>query len=349
MPDRLLLTNWGYEQLVSWVTAQGRPAFRARQLFEWIYQSLVFDFAEMTNLPLSFRQELEHVAWVQPLLALDSVTSANGLTTKVLLQLPDSETIEAVLMRYEGRHTICLSSQVGCAIGCPFCATGQSGFARDLSTGEVIAQTLYFAQQLKAEGQSITNLVFMGMGEPLVNYDAVWHAVEILNDQRGFGLGSRRFTISTVGVVPGILRLAGEKLVVGLAVSLHAANDALRNRLVPMNKRYPLAELIRACREYIERTGRRVSFEYALIEGVNDSMEQARELGNLLRGLLCHVNLIPLNPTGGSDYQPSGRSRVLAFRRTLNRLGIANTVRLARGIGIEAGCGQLRSRHMERA
>jgi 23S rRNA (adenine2503-C2)-methyltransferase len=349
MPDRIMLTDWDYEQLASWVAAQGRPAFRARQLFEWIYQLLVFDFAEMTNLPLSFRQELEHVAWVQPLLALDSVTSANGLTTKVLLQLPDSETIEAVLMRYEGRHTVCLSSQVGCAIGCPFCATGQSGFDRNLSTGEVVAQTLYFAQQLKAEGRSITNLVFMGMGEPLVNYDAVWHAVEILNDQRGFGLGSRRFTISTVGVVPGILRLAGEKLVVGLAVSLHAANDALRNRLVPMNKRYPLAELIRACREYIARTGRRVSFEYALIEGVNDSVEQARELGNLLRGLLCHVNLIPLNPTEGSAYQPSDRRRVLAFRRTLNRLGIANTVRLARGIGIEAGCGQLRSRHIERA
>ncbi len=349
MPKKLLLTDVDYEQLVSWITAQGQPAFRATQLFEWIYRSLVFDFADMTNLPLSLRQELEQLAWVQPLLVLESVTSANGLTTKVLLQLTDSETIEAVLMRYEGRHTVCLSSQVGCAIGCPFCATGQSGFSRNLSTGEIIAQTLYFAQQLKGEGQSIRNLVFMGMGEPLANYDAMWHAVEILNDQRGLGLGSRRFTISTVGVVPGILRLAGEKLVVGLAVSLHAANDALRSRLVPMNNAYPLAELIGACREYVEQTGRRVSFEYALIERVNDSVEQAVELGNLLQGLLCHVNLIPLNPTEDSPYQPSDRKRVMAFRRTLNRLGIANTVRLARGIEIQAGCGQLRSRRRESA
>ncbi len=344
MPDKILLTDWDYEQLASWVTAQGQPAFRGGQLFEWIYRLLVLNFADMTNLPLSFRQQLEHLAWVQPLQALDSVTSANGLTTKVLLQLPDGETIEAVLMRYEGRYTVCLSSQVGCAIGCPFCATGQSGFSRNLSTGEIIAQALCFAEELKEEGQFITNLVFMGMGEPLANYDAVWHAVEILNDERGLGLGSRRFTISTVGVVPGILRLAREELVVGLAVSLHAANDALRNHLVPMNKRYPLAKLIGACREYMKQTGRRVSFEYALIKGVNDGMEQATELGNLLRGLLCHVNLIPLNPTEGSDYQPSDRKRVLAFRRALNRLGIANTVRLARGIEIQAGCGQLRSR-----
>ncbi len=347
MPDKVLLTDWDYEQLSSWVAAQDQPAFRAGQLFEWIYRFLVFDFADMTNLPLRLRQDLQSVAVVQPLVALDRVTSPNGLATKVLFQLPDGETIEAVLMRYEGRHTVCLSSQVGCAIGCPFCATGQSGFRRDLSTGEIIAQTLYFAQQLKAEGQTITNLVFMGMGEPLANYDAVWHAVEILNDQRGLGLGSRRFTISTVGIVPGILRLAREKLVVGLAVSLHAASDALRNRLVPMNRRYPLAELIEACQEYIRQTGRRVSFEYALIKGVNDSMEQALDLGNLLHGLLCHVNLIPLNPTEGSDYQPSDRKRVLAFRRALNRLGIANTVRLARGIEIQAGCGQLRSRHRE--
>jgi 23S rRNA (adenine2503-C2)-methyltransferase len=187
----------------------------------------------------------------------------------------------------------------------------------------------------------------MGMGEPLANYDATWTAIRILNDQRGFGLGARRFTVSTAGWVPGIRRLAQEKLAVGLAVSLHAADNALRDRLVPVNRRYPISDLIAACDEYAKRRGRRVSFEYALIQDVNDSLGQARELGHLLRGLLCHVNLIPLNPTEGCDYRPSSRERVLAFRRVLNRIGVASTVRLARGIDIQAGCGQLRSRHSE--
>jgi 23S rRNA (adenine2503-C2)-methyltransferase len=184
----------------------------------------------------------------------------------------------------------------------------------------------------------------MGMGEPLANYDATWHAIRILNDPRGFKLGARRFTLSTAGIVPGIQRMAHEGLEVGLAVSLHAANDALRNRLVPLNKRYPLFKLIAACREYVESTGRRISFEYALIQGVNDDPKQARELGQLLRGLLCHVNLIPLNPTADCDFGPASRDRIMAFRRELNNTGIPNTVRLGRGAAIQAGCGQLRSR-----
>jgi 23S rRNA (adenine2503-C2)-methyltransferase len=247
-------------------------------------------------------------------------------------------------MRYEARRTACISSQVGCAVGCPFCATGQGGFARDLSTGEIVDQVLYFARQLKEQDLSITNVVLMGMGEPLANYDAMWGAIEILHDRRGFGLGSRRFTVSTAGVVPGISRLAQEHLSVGLAISLHAANDALRDRLVPLNRRYPLSELLTACGQYVQHTGRRVSFEYALIDGINDGTTQAQELGRLLQGLLCHVNLIPLNPTESCEYQPSSRSQVLAFRRVLNRMGIPNTVRLERGMDIKAGCGQLRAR-----
>jgi 23S rRNA (adenine2503-C2)-methyltransferase len=345
MPGKALLTDWSYEQLASWVAAQGEPAFRARQLFEWIYRSLVFDFGSMTNLPLPFRHRLDDLAKVQPLWPLDALTSANGLTTKVLLRLSDGRTIEAVLMHYEGRHTVCVSSQVGCAIGCPFCATGQGGFQRNLSAGEMVSQVLYFAQQLETRGEPITNVVLMGMGEPLANYEAVWESIRILNDPRGFGLGARRFTISTIGLVPGIRRLAQEKPAVRLAVSLHAAENALRDQLVPVNRRYPLAELITACREYVHRKGRRVSFEYALIDGINDSVEQARELGHLLHGLLCHVNLIALNPTEGCDYQPSNRKRIVAFRRELNRMGIMNTVRLGRGIDIQAGCGQLRFRH----
>jgi 23S rRNA (adenine2503-C2)-methyltransferase len=346
--SRVLLTDLAYDQLESWVTDQGEPPFRARQLFEWIYRSLVFDFGSMTNLPLGFRQKLVDLATAQSLLPLDTLTSANGLTAKTLLRLGDGETIETVLMHYEGRQTVCISSQVGCALGCPFCATGQSGFKRNLSAGEIVDQVLYSAQLLKLQGQAVTNVVFMGMGEPLANYGAMWTATRILNDQRGFGLGARRFTVSTAGWVPGIRRLAQENLAVGLAVSLHAADNALRDRLVPVNRRYPISDLMAACDEYAKRRGRRVSFEYALIQDVNDSLGQARELGHLLRGLLCHVNLIPLNPTEGCDYRPSSRERVLAFRRVLNRMGVASTVRLARGIDIQAGCGQLRSRRSEK-
>ncbi len=341
---KALLTDLSWEQIKSWMDSLGEPAYRASQLFSWIYRSLVDDFEAMTNLPLSLRQQLAELATIQSLRPLDTVVSSNGLTSKTLFELRDGETIEAVLMRYEERHTVCISSQVGCAIGCPFCATGQSGFARNLSSGEIVDQVLHFARLLKGDGLSVTNVVLMGMGEPLANYDAMWGAIEILNDQRGFGLGSRRFTVSTAGLVPGIARLVQEKLPVGLAVSLHAANDALRDSLVPVNRRYPLSDLIRACREYATHMGRRVSFEYALISNLNDNPSQAEELGQLLQGMLCHVNLIPLNPTEDCDYQPSSRDRVLAFRRVLNRMGIPNTLRLERGMDIKAGCGQLRSR-----
>jgi 23S rRNA (adenine2503-C2)-methyltransferase len=344
MNEKVLLTDLAYDELQSWVAQQGEPAFRARQIFEWVYRSLAPDFAAMTSLSLALRQKLADLAIVQSAFAVDAVTSAEGLTTKVLLQLRDGETIESVLMRYEGRQSVCISSQVGCALGCPFCATGQSGFQRNLSAGEIVEQVLYFARQLQTQDLPVTNVVLMGMGEPLANYDATWKAIRILNDARGFKLGARRFTISTAGMVPGIQRMAQEKLEVGLAVSLHAANDALRNRLVPLNKRYPLAEIIAACREYVEQTGRRVSFEYALIQGVNDDPQRARELVQLVRGLLCHVNLIPLNPTADCDYRPASRDRIMAFRRELNEAGIPNTVRLGRGMDIQAGCGQLRSR-----
>jgi len=342
--SKILLTDLAYDELQSWVAEQGEPSFRARQLYEWIYRALVPDFAAMTNLPLALRQKLADLAVIRSLSPLDAVTSAEGLTTKVLLQLGDGETIESVLMRYEGRQSVCISSQVGCALNCPFCATGQGGFKRNLSPGEIVEQVLYFARQLREQELSVSNVVLMGMGEPLANYEATWKAIRTLNDGRGFKLGARRFTLSTAGMVPGIQRMAQEELEVGLAVSLHAPNDALRNRLVPLNKRYPLAEVIAACREYVERSGRRVSFEYALIQGVNDDPQQARELGLLLRGLLCHINLIPLNPTAKCDYRPSTRDRIMAFRRELNGTGIPNTVRLGRGIDIQAGCGQLRSR-----
>ena len=343
--DKVLLTDLTYDEMVAWVEQQGEPAFRARQLFAWIYRTLSRDIASMSNLPEALRQRLDTIALLQSARPLTSITSADALTVKTLLQLRDSETIETVLMRYDGRQTVCVSSQVGCAVGCPFCATGLGGFKRNLSSGEIADQVLHFARELHPQGKAVTNVVLMGMGEPLANYEATWRAIRVLNDPRGFGLGVRRFTISTAGLVPGIERMAGEGLAVGLAVSLHAADDALRDRLVPVNRRFPLAVLIHVCRAYAKRTGRRVSFEYALVDGVNDDPSQARELGRLLHGLLCHVNLIPVNPVAGCDYRPSNRAKIMAFRRQLTSIGIANTVRLPRGTDIQAGCGQLRSRN----
>lgn len=345
----VLLTDLSYEQLVSWLRELGEPAFRARQLFEWVYKLFVFDWDAMTNLPLSLRKRLAERATVLPLTPLESVQSADGLTNKLLFQLLDGATIESVWMGYERRQTICVSSQVGCAMQCPFCATGQAGFERNLAAGEIIAQVLYFAQKLSTCGETVSNVVFMGMGEPLANYDEVWKAITTLNDSRGMGLGARRFTVSTAGIVPGIRQLANERLEVGLAVSLHAANDELRNQLVPVNRRYPLAELMAACREYVQKTGRRVTFEYALTEGLNDQAENARELGRLLQGMLAHVNLIPLNPTANCGGRASSRDRIMGFRRVLNEMGINNTVRLGRGLDISAGCGQLRSRQSSAA
>jgi 23S rRNA (adenine2503-C2)-methyltransferase len=250
-----------------------------------------------------------------------------------------------VLMAYRRRHTVCVSTQVGCAIGCPFCATGQGGFERDLTAGEIVAQVLHFGRQLKAQSERVTNVVFMGMGEPLANYRATWLSIARLNDPAGFNLGARRMTLSTVGLVPGIRRMAAEPLQVGLAVSLHAPTDRLRDRLVPVNRRYPLAQLMAACREYVEITKRRVTFEYALMNEINDAPQQAAQLADLLADLLCHVNLIPLNPTqAASSYTASPRTRVMAFRAVLLRRGIPVTLRLRRGLDIQAGCGQLRGR-----
>jgi 23S rRNA (adenine2503-C2)-methyltransferase len=246
------------------------------------------------------------------------------------------------------RTTVCLSTQVGCPIGCLFCATGQQGFERNLTPGEMIDQVLYFARQVRDAGEDsrhnhITNIVFMGMGEPLANYEALMQAIGTLTSPRCFGTSPRNITISTAGLVPQIRRLSGEKVRVGLAISLHASDNALRNRLVPLNERYPLEELILACKEYVMKTGRRVSFEYVLFNGVNDSLSQAGALAKLIAGINCHVNLIPANRTADKAFQPPSRNRVLAFEQQLKLAGINCTLRLSRGQDIDAGCGQLRS------
>lgn len=322
--------------------SMGQPAYRGRQLQQWIYKEFVFDFQQMSNLPLSLRQGLAGSATVLPVVPVADLKSADG-TKKVLLQLADGHTIEAVLMSYDptsggtGRRTVCVSTQAGCAIGCAFCATGKGGFVRHLSAGEIVGQVLYF----EAQGEPVTNVVFMGQGEPLLNFDAVRKAMETLNAPATVGIAARHLTISTAGIIPGIKRLAALKLQVGLAVSLHAPTDAIRDSLVPVNKRYPIKDLLAACWEYVESTGRRVTFEYILIRGVNDSAHHAKELGALLRGHLAHVNLIPMNPVEGLAFQPPSRDRVAAFQAELNRNGVPHTMRQERGRDILAACGQL--------
>ena len=346
MSDKTPLLDLTYNQLRELLTSWDEPSYRADQIWSWLYRSLASNFQEMTNLPKELRERLAETALLQTMRPLDKKVSADGLTRKVLFALRDDETIESVLMHYERRHTVCISTQVGCPLGCVFCATGQSGFVRNLTAGEIVEQVLFFARSLQADGERLTNVVFMGMGEPLANYEATWQAIETLNDKKGFRLGARRITISTVGLVPGIRRLAEEGIQVGLAISLHAPTDELRNELVPVNRWHPLNQLMAACHYYVERTGRRISFEYALIDGINDGVEQARQLAHLLDGLLCHVNLIPLNPVPESPYRPSSPSRIRAFQAELDRLKVPNTLRVERGADIQAGCGQLRSRRM---
>jgi 23S rRNA (adenine2503-C2)-methyltransferase len=331
--------------LQSLLTDWDQPPYRTQQLWEWLYVHLATDFDQMTNLPRALRERLTAETAIGVPQVVDTLQSPDGETHKDLLDLKDGETVEAVLMRYRGRRTACISTQVGCAVGCAFCATGQMGFRRNLTSGEIVAQALHFARILRTGGERLTNVVLMGMGEPLLNYEASLVAIRRLIDPQGLRLGQRHITLSTVGTVPGINRLADEGLQITLAVSLHAATDTLRDRLVPINRRYGLDALFETCYRYVERTGRRVSFEWALIEGVNDTPEQAQALASRLKGLLAHVNLIPLNPTPGYEGQPPSHAALDAFAAELNRHHIPHTVRVRRGIEIQAGCGQLRQRN----
>jgi len=337
-------------ELTSWIEAAGQPAYRARQVWQWCYRRYAASYDEMANVPEALRVRL---AADLPFPTIDIVreqSSDDGLTRKRLLRLHDGTLIESVLMLYDprsdsrGRATVCVSSQAGCAMGCVFCATGQAGFERNLSAGEIVAQVAGFGRtQAEAGGRPLTNVVFMGMGEPLANYRGVWRAIETLNDADGFGLAARRITVSTVGVIAGIRRLAEAPLQVGLAVSLHAPDEALRERLIPTAHRYPLPDLMDACREYVATTRRRITFEYCLMAGVNDAPEQARALASLLDGLLCHVNLIPVNPTSDDSIRRPSRARTVAFQRELSARGVACTVRIEKGVEISAACGQLRT------
>jgi 23S rRNA (adenine2503-C2)-methyltransferase len=315
----------------------GEPAYRGRQIFSELHRRGVLDPSNMTELPKSLRQRLS----VTRAAEVRRLHSRDGLTSKLLLRLHDGQEIEAVEMNTAttgGRKTICVSTQAGCAMGCVFCVTGQFGFARNLEAGEIVEQVL----RSNDPQRPVTNVVFMGMGEPLANYDETLRAIRLLTHPDGMNLGARRITLSTSGLVPQIHRLADEGLQIGLAISLHAANDELRSHLMPVNRRWPIVELLRAAHAYFEGTGRRVSFEYTLMAGVNDSDAHADELAGLLAGRHSHVNLIPLNPTEDPSLHAPSSVRALAFEMRLRDAGIAATIRVNRGRDILAACGQLR-------
>ena len=339
---RKYILDLALDDLREFIISQDQPSFRAVQIWEWIYKKFAGSFDEMTDLPKKLRDRLNAEMVFNRLEPQIDLLSSDGWTRKILFNLSDKSQIETVLMGYEKRRTVCISTQAGCGLGCTFCATGQAGLQRNISAGEITEQVLFFDRILHKKSDRITNIVFMGMGEPFANYKAVMKSVKILTDPAGYNFGARRLTISTVGLVPIIKKFTEENSQVNLAISLHAATNELRETMLPINKKYPLEELIPACQEYTEKTRRRISFEWASINGVNDTSQQARLLVKLIKGMLCHVNLIPLNPTNGYDGKESNRDHIQKFCEILDRYGIPNTLRLRRGIDIHAGCGQLR-------
>jgi 23S rRNA (adenine2503-C2)-methyltransferase len=357
LPNRSIY-DLDLQELTDLFDSWGVSAYHATQLWEGIYRQLLSSPEEFTSLSKVLRQKLLDAFTIDDpgnsgrptfsyLHPIRTQESSDGETIKTLFSLSDGEQVEAVLMHYENRRTLCISTQAGCAMGCVFCATGQMGFHRQLSSGEIVEQVLYYAQQMRLKSEHVTNVVVMGMGEPFHNYHATMAAIERLNHPDGFNFGARRFTISTVGLVPGIRRFTQAHSQVNLAISLHAADDTLRSQLLPINRKYPLDELFSACQEYIQLTHRRLSFEWALIQGVNDTTEQAQLLTKILKPFriggssLCHVNVIPLNPTHKYPGHASTRESALAFQSILEQAGIPCTIRIRRGIDIQAGCGQL--------
>lgn len=345
MAGKVNLKDLTLAELEDFMAGLGAEKYRARQIALWIFQKGAGSFQEMTNLSREFREALAAAAVLsRPELQARQV-SRRGDTVKYLFRLADGQAVESVLMKHDYGSSACLSTQVGCRMGCRFCASGLDGLVRNLSPAEIYDQVLGIQQD---SGLRVSHVVIMGTGEPLDNYRATLVFIKNVIAPYGLNISGRHITVSTCGLVPGIRALAGEKLPVTLAVSLHAPNDDLRNTLVPVNKKYPIKELMAACRDYARETGRRVTFEYILLKGVNDSREQALELGRMLKGMLCHVNLIPANPVAERDTAPPAREQVESFKQTLEKQGIAATVRRELGADIDAACGQLRRSTMSK-
>ncbi len=332
------------EELTAFVTAHGFPKFRAKQIADWLQKGAA-NADEMKNLPAELKECIRNYCYISVATIEKKFVSRYDKTVKYLFSFPDGECVESVVMAYHHGWSICISTQVGCRMGCTFCATGKSGFSRSLTASEMLAQIEAAQRDLEVR---ISNVVLMGMGEPLDNFDNVLRFLELVSSENGLNIGARHITLSTCGIVPKINELAEHRLQINLAVSLHAPNDEIRAKTMPIAKAYPMDRLLKACRDYFDKTGRRVTFEYAMISGVNDGDEHARELAQRLSGMHCHVNLIPVNTVEGTGYQKSNTERQQSFVNILNAKGIAATVRRTLGSDINASCGQLRRNHLKK-
>lgn len=337
------IKDYNLEELKDELIALGEKKYRAEQIFKWLYVDKVKEFDEMTNLPLELREKLKKEYTMCNYNILRKQESSDG-TKKYLFDVLDGNAIETVLMQYHHGKTICVSSQIGCKMGCKFCASTGIQFVRSLSAGEIVEQILAVEQDI---GDKISNVVFMGIGEPFDNYDNVMHAIKIINNQKGLNIGARHISISTSGLVPMIYKFADEELQCTLSISLHATNDEKRSSMMPVNYMYNIEELMKACRYYIEKTNKRISFEYALAKDNNDNLDDAKELVKLLKGMLCHVNLIPINKIENGKYTKSTNENIIKFRDYLNEKGIVATIRRELGSDIDAACGQLRRKNLK--
>lgn len=337
------IKDYNLEELKDELIALGEKKYRAEQIFKWLYVDKVKEFDEMTNLPLKLREKLKKEYTMCNYNILRKQESSDG-TKKYLFDVLDGNAIETVLMQYHHGKTICVSSQIGCKMGCKFCASTGIQFVRSLSAGEIVEQILAVEQDI---GDKISNVVFMGIGEPFDNYDNVMHAIKIINNQKGLNIGARHISISTSGLVPMIYKFADEELQCTLSISLHATNDEKRSSMMPVNYMYNIEELMKACRYYIEKTNKRISFEYALAKDNNDNLDDAKELVKLLKGMLCHVNLIPINKIENGKYTKSTNENIIKFRDYLNEKGIVATIRRELGSDIDAACGQLRRKNLK--
>lgn len=339
--DKQFIYDLPIDELSKALQELKQPKFRITQVLEGLYKKRYSSFDQFGNLPNSLKSALEEKFIIDPILSHESISSRDKRTEKFLFEVSNQNFIEAVLMKYSERNTVCVSTQVGCPLGCLFCATGQMGFTRNLKASEILGQVIFVIRYLEDAGEKLTNIVYMGMGEPFLNYEAVMHSINSLTNPDMLNFGARRITISTVGIIPKIKDFTALDSQINLAISLHAPNNELRSILVPNNRLHPLKDLLKVCKEYTDKTRRRITFEYALIQDINDSETLARQLAGLLKGMLCHVNLIALNPSKEYPYPGSTRERVDAFASTLQNAGIPCSVRLRRGIEINAGCGQL--------
>ena len=345
MSEKTDIKSLNFKELQEYMLSIGEKKFRAKQVYEWLHQKQVQSFVEMTNLSKGLQKKLEEQAGLTVLEPVEVQVSKLDGTRKYLFRLEDGNVIESVLMKYKHGNAVCISSQVGCRMGCRFCASTLDGLVRGLTPGEMLEQIYRIGQDI---GERISNVVVMGTGEPLDNYENLIKFIEMLTDENGLHISQRNLTVSTCGIVPKMRELADRKLQITLALSLHASNQEKRKELMPVANKYEISEVLDACRYYFEQTGRRITFEYSLVGGVNDTEEDAKELSGLIRGMNCHVNLIPVNPVKERDYVQSNQQVILNFKNKLEKNGINVTIRREMGRDIDGACGQLRKRYMER-